>query len=97
VELTRKVARREEQSSYPPGIETPAVQALYDNLGQDTTLALRVDEKIRSVKKADWRGNKFKEREVRNAIVSVLDGQIRDTDLPDVDTVFELVKNQSDY
>jgi len=97
VELTRKVARREEQSSYPPGIETPAVQALYDNLGQDTTLALRLDEKVRSVKKADWRGNKFKEREVRNAIVSVLDGQIRDTDQPDVDTVFELVKNQSDY
>jgi len=97
VELTRKVARREEQSSYPPGIETPAVQALYDNLGQDTTLALRLDEQIRSVKKADWRGNKFKEREVRNAIVSVLDGQIRDTNLPDVDTVFELVKNQSDY
>lgn len=97
VELTRKVARREEQNSYPAGIDTPAVQALYDNLGQDTALALSLDEKIRSVKKADWRGNKFKEREVRNAIVSILDGQIRDTDLPGVDTVFDLVKNQRDY
>ena len=32
--------------------------------------ALAVDAAIRRVKKADWRGNKFKEREVRNAIIS---------------------------
>ncbi|MDZ7753659.1 MAG: HsdR family type I site-specific deoxyribonuclease [Gammaproteobacteria bacterium] len=97
VELTRQVARREEESAYPPGIDTPARQALYDNLGEDASLALRLDEKIRSVKKADWRANKFKEREVRNAIASVLQSQVRDTDLPDVDAVFELVKNQNGY
>ena len=97
VELTRQAARREEQNRYPPGIDTPAQQALYDNLGQDTTLTLRLDEKIRAVKKADWRGNRFKEREVRNAIASVLETQVRETEMPDVDTVLELVKNQDDY
>ena len=97
VELTRQAARRDEGKHYPIGVDTPARQALYDNLGQDTTLTLRLDEKIRTVKKADWRGNRFKEREVRNAIVSVLETQVRETEVPDVDTVFELVKNQNEY
>lgn len=54
--------------------------------------ALAIDKAIHAVKKADFRGNKFKEREVRNAIESVLadkDGL--------VDTIFEIVKNQRDY
>lgn len=97
VELTRQAARREEQIRYPTGIETSAQQALYDNLAQDAMLAIRLDEKIRAVKKADWRGNKFKEREVRNAIASVLETKVRETEILDVDTVLELVKNQNDY
>jgi type I restriction enzyme R subunit len=32
IELTRKVKRPETQSSYPPGINSPARRALYDNL-----------------------------------------------------------------
>lgn len=97
VELTRRVARKEAQDAYPAGIETSAQQALYDNLGQDTMLTLRLDETIRAVKKADWRGNRFKEREVRNAIASILETQVRETEIPDVDSVLELVKNQNDY
>ena len=34
--------------------------------------SLALDFAIRDVKKADWRGNTFKEREVRNAIKSEL-------------------------
>ena len=97
VELTRQASRQDDATRYPTGIETPAQQALYDNLAQDATLTLRLDEKIRAVKKADWRGNKFKERDVRNAIASVLETQVRETEVPDVDTVLELVKNQNDY
>ena len=54
--------------------------------------ALALDRAIRRVKKADWRGNRFKEREVRNVIKSVLgddEGLVR--------TIFELVKAQRDY
>lgn len=97
VELTRQAARKEEKSSYPEGIETPAQQALYDNLGENAMLALSLDTKIRAIKKADWRGNKFKEREVRNAIESVLENQVRETKTANVDEVLELVKNQNDY
>ncbi len=56
------------------------------------TIALALDDAICSVKKADWRGNKFKEREVRNAIKSVL-GDHEDL----VEEFFEIVKAQHDY
>ena len=53
--------------------------------------ALQVDQAIRAAKKADWRGNRFKEREVRNAIRNVL----QDDDL--VDQLFQIVKAQREY
>lgn len=57
-----------------------------------TEMALRIDKEIREVKKDDWRGNRFKEREVRNAIRKVVG------DNPElVDKLFEIVKNQRDY
>jgi type I restriction enzyme R subunit len=54
--------------------------------------AVALDAAIRRVKKADWRGNRFKEREVRNAIRSVL-GEHDAL----VDRIFEIVKAQRDY
>ena len=54
--------------------------------------ALALDRAIRRVKRADWRGHVLKEREVRNAIRSVLVG---DDEL--VDAMFEIVKSQPDY
>jgi type I restriction enzyme R subunit len=54
--------------------------------------AVAVDDAIRRVKKADWRGNRFKEREVRNAIKTELVG-----DDALADAMFEIVKAQRDY
>ena len=54
--------------------------------------ALALDRAIRRVKRADWRGNVFKEREVRNAIRSELTG---DDEL--ADAIFEIVKSRPDY
>ena len=53
--------------------------------------ALAVDDAVRAIKKADWRGNRFKEREVRLAVKKVL----QDDAL--VDKVFEIVKAQHVY
>ena len=92
VELTNGVVQPETKSTYPQAINTHARRALYDNLGGDENLAVGVDEAILKVKKADWRGNTFKEKEVRVAIKSVLGG-----DEQRVDTIFEIVKNQRDY
>jgi type I restriction enzyme R subunit len=92
VELTRKVGRPETQSSYPQAINTAARRTLYDNLQYNEERAILVDMAIRNVKKADWRSNRFKEREVRYAIQSVLGN-----DSALVDAIFEIAKNQRDY
>jgi type I restriction enzyme R subunit len=54
--------------------------------------AIALDSAIRNVKKAGWRGNRFKEREVHIAIRSVLGD-----DQALVKAIFEIVKNQRDY
>ena len=113
VELTKKVGDPETRSTYPSSINSVALQSLYDNLEGTQLLAIRepsphhdtkravdvrekkaiaLDQAIRSVKKADWRGNKIKEREVRNAIKPELGGDQNLTD-----SIFEVVKAQSDY
>lgn len=51
-----------------------------------------MDERIRGVKKADWRGNRFKERELRNAIWSLLESQAKETGGYDIDAVMKASK-----
>ncbi len=91
VELTKRV-KKPKASSYPSDISTPALRALYDNLNNDTELAIQVDAAIRNVKKANWRGNRFKEKEVRNAIEDALgtDGEL-------LNSIFAIAKNQNEY
>jgi len=87
VELTKKVNQPEGQSAYPATMTTTGLRSLYDNLGKQEEVALQIDQAVRNVKKAGWRGNKFKEKEVRIAIKSVLGA---DNSL--VDSIFEIVK-----
>lgn len=91
VEMTKQAKSPEKTSSYPAAVNTPAKRALYDNLGEDESLALAIDAAIRSTKKDAWRGNKFKEKEVRNAIKA----NISDPELLGI--IFDLVRNQNEY
>ena len=77
-----------------PGLEEAVVRPHRVAGGPETiaeTAALAVDHAIRDVRKADWRGNRFKEREVRSAIQSVLGDNVAL-----VETIFEIVKSQRD-
>ena len=80
------------QQDYPPSIDTAAKRSLYDNLGQNELLAVRIDTAVRHTKKADWIGNRFKEREVANAIRQ----ELSSNDFS-IDDVLELVRNQHEY
>jgi type I restriction enzyme R subunit len=93
VELTKKVAQPAAHTSYPAGISSTPQRALYDNLAQDAELALKLDTAIRATKRDDWRGNRFKEKEVRNAIAETLDGRNGFS----VDEIFDIVKAQREY
>lgn len=91
VDLAKKVHSPEGSGSYPATINSAAKRALFDNLGRDEALAVAVDYDIRRTKKADWRGNMFKEREVRRAIAR----HISDPAL--VEMIFDLAHKQHEY
>ena len=105
VELTRQIGRPETGASYPAEINNPALRAIYDNLdnidawisaGRESRdraeTALEIDHAIRAKRKADWRGHRIKEREVRGAIKTV-----SGVHEGEVDALFEIVKAQNDY
>ncbi|BAZ25531.1 type I site-specific deoxyribonuclease, HsdR family protein [Kalymmatonema gypsitolerans NIES-4073] len=91
VELSKQVVQPSNSSQYPQSLNSPAKRALYDNLNQNEGLALRIDDAIRKTKKDGWRGNRIKEREVKNAIKQHL------TSPEDLERIFEIVKSQSEY
>lgn len=75
----------------PADIQTHAQRALYNNLGKDKELALRIDSAIIKVKKADWKGNPHKENEIKAAIFKIL------KDEHEVEKIFSIIKQQNDY
>ena len=110
IELSNKVSRTETRRAYPPSLNSEAKRALYDNLAKDENLALKLDQAINSIKKDNWRGNPFKEKEIKQQITQVLtdhSGQTNRGKVAEahpsynldnkVERIFELVKNQNEY
>ena len=93
-DLARKVVKPQgdAKTPYPSSIDTAAKRALFDNLGNDEVLASKIDTAIRYTKKADWVGDRIKEKQVANAIREESAGY--DVDVADV---LELAKNQHEY
>jgi len=75
----------------PHDIKTNAQRALYHNLGKDESLTLRLDEVIKKVKKADWRGNPSKENEIKAELYKII------SDIKEVERIFPIIKQQNEY
>ena len=103
--LATKVKRGEGGPSRPPGIGTPALRAIYDNLpeagevaegesGPDTReyVALAIDRAVRDAKMAGWRGHMVKERQVKRGIYKALGPWKTRTE-----EIFKIVKEQGEY
>lgn len=75
----------------PARIQTRAQRALYNNLGKNEALAIAMDEAINRVKKADWKGNPQKEREIKAEIYKIL------KDVNEVERIFPIIKQQNEY
>ena len=100
-ELSRRVVGQEEQIGYPPDINTGPLRAFFDNLDnlpedRKATAAQAIDTAIRRRKKDDWRGTRVKKNQVRNAIARVIQQEFSGYDL-DINALFELAVNQSEY
>ncbi|MCK9266719.1 type I restriction endonuclease subunit R [bacterium] len=88
IELAKKVRYPEQSTDYPSSIDTNGKRALYDNLGKDKAKALKVHTAILESREAYWRGNKLKERKIKNALKDIVPNE-------EVDDLFEIIRNQS--
>ena len=89
-EMAAKVKPENKQSQYPPDINTPAKQAIYEILKDETTtLAMEAD--VAYNVEENWIGNTLKERKVKHAISR----HVSDPDM--VETILEVIKNQKEY
>jgi len=70
---------------------TPAQRALYNNLNQDTELAVKVHESIIEYKPDGWRGVGTREKEVKRAIYNVLKSEA------ETERIFKIVQEQGEY
>ena len=95
VELARKV-KGSSDNEYPKAINSKAKRALYDNLESNEQLALSIDRKVKENRYDGWRGNRIKERGIRNVIKQVLES-FAITDEKDIEKVMNLVRNQDEY
>jgi len=89
--LSKKVKNPSASAIYPKNINTNALRALYDNLGQNEELSISIDNAIRTTKKDSWRGDLIKTREVKYAIMKHLD------DKEKTGEILEIVKKQQEY
>jgi type I restriction enzyme R subunit len=92
--LCKQVIRPEQTAGacYPATMDTQAKRAFYDNFGHDEVLATRIDTTIRYTKRAEWIGDRFKEREIANALRE----ETASYNI-DIDEVIALARQQKEY
>ena len=70
----------------PEKLNTPGKRALWNNLGQNEELALKVDEVVKTVRPDDWRGIQPREQVIKKALYDILhDGD-------EVERIFRIIK-----
>lgn len=75
----------------PASLNSPGKRALYNNLGSNEGLAIQIDEAVRRVRPADWRGNPQRERVIKRELFTLLQ------DEAEVERVFGIIRNQKEY
>jgi type I restriction enzyme, R subunit len=93
-ELASKVTKPngDNKSDYPTSLDSSAKRALYDNLGNDEILAIKIDTAIRYNKDDSWIGNMMKERKISKVVKLEL-GEKSDR----LEEIMELIKHQYEY
>jgi type I restriction enzyme R subunit len=73
-------------------LDTPGKRALYNNLGKNEDLALRIDDTIKRVRPDSWRDNGGpKEKLIKAALYGLLQN------IAEVERVFLIIKAQAEY
>jgi type I restriction enzyme R subunit len=98
-------------SDTPKTLNTQGLRALYDNLGNNEQLALKIDAEVKAAKGEDWRGHQAKERNIQQVIYDALMAYETGSEnigniteplagygvMEKVGKIFDIIKAQSEY
>lgn len=77
---------------YPKTMDTQAKRSLFDNLGKNEDLVVRIDTAVRDTKKSDWKANRFKAKSIERSVRDELGDYTIE-----IKELMELIKNQPEY
>ncbi len=89
-ELAKRVGAGQAADT-PQTLDTPGKRALYNNLGQNEDLALRIDEAVTRNRPDSWRGVLAREQVIKAALNDVLQ------DVAEVERIFLIIRAQTEY
>jgi len=89
-ELAKRVEVGQAEET-PAQLDTPGKRALYNNLGQDEELALKIDQAVKVKRPDGWRGVQPREHVIKAALYEVLQ------DVHEVERIFLIIKAQGEY
>jgi type I restriction enzyme R subunit len=89
-ELSRRVQAGYSKET-PEQLNTPGKRALWNNVGQDEVLALKIDAVVREVRPDGWRGISPREKTIKAALYETL------KDEAEVERIFLVIKAQREY
>lgn len=75
----------------PERLNTPGKRALYNNLGNNEDLALKIDEAVKRERPDGWRGVQAREQVIKAAMWEIL------KDVDEVERIFMIVRAQREY
>ena len=75
----------------PEHLNTPGKIALWNNLGQNEELALKIDEAVKRVRPDDWKGVQAREQVIKAALFETL------KDRNEVERIFKIIFQQHEY
>ncbi|MBW7571250.1 type I restriction endonuclease subunit R [Caproiciproducens faecalis] len=92
IKLAKNVEHPEENEDYPESIRNSrALQAIYDNVGENEELAIRIHKAVLKSKLPGFRGDSVKEHKIQRELFRVLN------DDDEVARIFKIIKKQEEY
>jgi len=92
IKLAKNVEHPEQNQDYPENIRgSRAMQAIYDNAGENEELAIHVHAAVMKSKMAGFRGDSVKENKIKRELYRVL------KDDAEVERIYKIVERQEEY
>ena len=92
-----KESRSASKAKYPKSIDTKGKQALYDNLGSDEELALRVHEVVKSNARDGFRDMDGSGLRKMKALRKAVENVLNDTNSEKIDDIMQIIISQKEY